>query len=228
MSFVKEAWQKRRTESSVGKNTLIPVLKAKGITSLDKVFVTHAHADHMGELETLAKEIRIQEIYISKGTSKKGMLKHTLEVLNRIPVIEIAKGDVVGTNEYPFEVLSPRKPSENTNNDSLVLRARLGGLIWLFTGDAEREIEQELLQEEIRADVLKAGHHGSKTSSSAAFVAKVQPSWALISCGVNNHFGHPNQETLATFEKNQVEVLRTDQNGMIVYRFFGGFQTKLK
>lgn len=110
-----------------------------------------------------------------------------------------------------------------------MLKAKLGGLVWLFTGDAEKEIEQELLKtEEIKADILKVGHHGSKTSSTPMFIEKVKPQFALISCGVKNRFGHPNEETLETLQKNNIQILRTDQNGMIVYRFFKGFKTKLQ
>ncbi|EUJ17670.1 ComEC/Rec2 family competence protein [Listeria aquatica] len=159
---------------------------------------------------------------------RKKILKEALQELKGIPITELKKGDQIG-KEYLFQVLSPYREVANTNNNSLVLKAKLGGLVWLFTGDAEKEIEQELLKtEEIKADILKVGHHGSKTSSTPMFIEKVKPQFALISCGVKNRFGHPNEETLETLQKNNIQILRTDQNGMIVYRFFKGFKTKLQ
>lgn len=228
IDFPKEKWQRRKHSFSIGKDLLSPVLKSRGIKKLDKVFITHAHADHMGTLKDLATEIKMKRIYIAKNAAKKKILKETLQELKGIPVTELKKGDQIG-KKYLFQVLSPYREVANTNNNSLVLKAKLGGLVWLFTGDAEKEIEQELLKtEEIKADILKVGHHGSKTSSTPMFIEKVKPQFALISCGVKNRFGHPNEETLETLQKNNIQILRTDQNGMIVYRFFKGFKTKLQ
>ncbi|MHC5280989.1 DNA internalization-related competence protein ComEC/Rec2 [Listeria kieliensis] len=229
IAFPKENWQKRKHSFSIGQDLLTPVLKSKGIAKLDKVFITHAHADHMGALKELASEIKIKRIYFAKNAAKKKILQEALLKLQDIPVTELEKGDRIGDKDYLFQVLSPYREVPNTNNNSLVLKVELGGLVWLFTGDAEKEIEQELLQtEDIQADILKVGHHGSKTSSTRAFIEKVNPDFALISCGVKNQFGHPNAETLVTLQKKNVQIFRTDQNGMIVYRFLKGFKTKLQ
>lgn len=229
IAFPKEDWQKRKHPFSIGQDLLTPVLKSKGIAKLDKVFITHAHADHMGALKELATEIKIKRIYFAKNAAKKKILQEALLKLQDIPVMELEKGDQIGGKDYRFQVLSPYREVSNTNNNSLVLKVKLGGLVWLFTGDAEKEIEQELLEtEDIQADVLKVGHHGSKTSSTRAFIEKVNPNFALISCGVKNRFGHPNTETLVTLQKKNVQILRTDQNGMIVYHFLKGFKTKLQ
>ena len=102
-----------------------------------------------------------------------------------------------------------------TNDNSIVCKMTYGKFSMLFTGDAQKEVEQQLLKEDIKADILKVGHHGSKTSSSDAFVKAVAPKAATISCGVNNSYKFPHEPTLKTLQKYNVEVYRTDRNGTI-------------
>jgi competence protein ComEC len=110
----------------------------------------------------------------------------------------------------------------------LVLRVRIGEHAALFTGDAERWAEGRLLErhpDELRADFLKVGHHGSRSSSSPEFIARVQPRIASISCGIRNRFGHPHQETLATLERAGVRTLRLDQTGGVQWQSNGEVQS---
>jgi len=121
---------------------------------------------------------------------------------------------------YSIDVLAPCPsvaPEHSPNDNSLVLRVRFGAKAALFVGDAERWAEARLLEHagELRADLLKVGHHGSRSSSSAAFIERVRPSLATISCGTGNRFGHPHAETLATLASAGVRVLRLDQTGSV-------------
>ncbi len=228
LPFAKKEWQLKQKEFSVGANVLAPSLKARGIKRLDKVFITHADADHMEALDELAREIRVEQLYIGAGAAQKAILRTTLLELSDIPVQELTSGAYFNYGENSLTILHPSERSDGSNNDSLVIKAKLDGLTWLFTGDIEAQAEEVLRRSDIRADVLKIAHHGSKTSTTDAFVKAVGPHIGLISCGLNNRFGHPHAETLATLEKNQVTVFRTDQTGMITYVFGEGFRFTLE
>ena len=151
-------------------------------------------------------------------------IKEQVEASTKI--IELKAGDQVG-QKIQFRVLSPNKLGKGANNDSLVLTSRIKGLQFLLMGDLEEEGEAQLLKNEpdLKADILKLGHHGSKTSSTAPFIKQVQPQHGIISCGVKNQFKHPNPEVLETLERYQVKIYRTDQQGMIRYewRFFSHY-----
>ncbi len=127
-----------------------------------------------------------------------------------------------------FECLYPEQSGNGGNDDSIVLKANLDNKIWLFTGDLESSGERAILDKPIQADILKVGHHGSKTSSSKEFIQKVTPKFAIISCGVENQFGHPHEETIKTLEDRNVTIIRTDLSGEINYTFGAGFRTTFK
>src|SRR5262249_49165285 len=123
-----------------------------------------------------------------------------------------------------LEVLAPcpgYAPDAGANDNSLVLRLSYGERAVLLVGDAKREEERQLLAHDLRAGFLKAGHHGRRTSSSPAFLAAVRPSFAAISAGVRNRFGHPHPRTLAALAERGIEVGRTDRGGAIVWETDG-------
>ena len=146
-----------------------------------------------------------------------------LRTLKR-PVRTLKAGDKLPMMGSKLQVLYPNKIGDGGNNDSIVLYGKLLGNSFLFTGDLEKEGEEELMVSypNLKAGILKAGHHGSKGSSSEAFLDQLQPSLALVSAGENNRYKHPNDETLKRFKKRHIKVLRTDQNGAI--RFKGWFK----
>ncbi|MFZ2232344.1 MAG: MBL fold metallo-hydrolase, partial [Lactococcus raffinolactis] len=111
-------------------------------------------------------------------------------------------------------------PGDGKNNDSIVLYGKLYGTKFLLTGDLEETGERELLTRypNLSVDVLKVGHHGSKTSSSESFIEAIRPKVGLISCGLDNRYGHPNMETLTTFQKYEVQTFRTDYHGAIKFK----------
>lgn len=122
-----------------------------------------------------------------------------------------------------FSILNPTG-SEAGNSSSIVIAARLGELRWLFTGDLEKDGEHRLVEDypNLKADVLKAGHHGSKTSTSEEFLELIHPRLALISVGEHNLYGHPSPEVIDRLQTSKVKVLRTDQNGAIRFRYGEG------
>ncbi|MBC2075679.1 DNA internalization-related competence protein ComEC/Rec2 [Listeria marthii] len=228
LPFEKEDWAKKRKPFTIGESTLTPVLKSKGISSLDKVIITHSDADHMEGLDDLAKNISIKELIFAQGAENKAIMKEALAAMPQVKQTIILAGANWQVGENRFECLYPTQAGVGGNDDSIVLKAILDNKVWLFTGDLEANGEQKLLDQPVKADILKVGHHGSKTSTSKEFMQQVQPTFAIISCGVKNRFGHPHAETLKTLDAAETMILRTDLQGEIIYTFGKGFEATLK
>lgn len=175
---------------------IVPVLQSKGIHSIDKVILTHEDMDHSGGIEQLKKLIPVKEIITKKQESTK---LHDLRI--------------------PFLLASYQ--GEDTNENSILTYLEVYGLRILFMGDAGIETEAILLQQypDLKVDVLKAGHHGSKTASSPAFLHALDANLALISCGRNNRYGHPHTEVLANMENEHMKPLITAQKGAVSIKF---------
>lgn len=218
----KEKWQEA-SQTSNAEKTLIPYLQARGVSQIDHMVLTHTDTDHIGVLEEVAKRFKIKEICVSQGALTKPSFVKRLRTLKR-PVRTLKAGDNLPMMGSKLQVLYPNKVGDGGNNDSIVLYGKLLGSSFLFTGDLEKEGEEELMASypNLKAGILKAGHHGSKGSSSEAFLDQLQPSLALVSAGENNRYKHPNDETLKRFKERHIKVLRTDQNGAI--RFKGWFK----
>ncbi|HDU7341405.1 TPA: DNA internalization-related competence protein ComEC/Rec2 [Listeria monocytogenes] len=168
------------------------------------------------------------QLPFEKEAENKPIMKEALAAMPKVKQTIILAGAKWQIGENSFECLYPDKAGEGGNDDSIVLKAVLDGKIWLFTGDLEANGEKGISEQPIKADILKVGHHGSKTSSSKEFIQKVKPTFAVISCGLNNRFGHPHAETINTLEKAGVTILRTDVQGEITYTFGKGFEATLK
>ncbi|MDB8589043.1 DNA internalization-related competence protein ComEC/Rec2 [Streptococcus salivarius] len=218
----KEKWQES-SQTSNAEKTLIPYLQARGVSQIDYLVLTHTDTDHIGDLEEVAKCFKIKEICVSQGALTKSSFVKRLRTI-KCPVHTLKAGDKLPMMGSNLQVLYPNKVGDGGNNDSIVLYGKLLGSSFLFTGDLEKEGEEELMASypNLKAGILKAGHHGSKGSSSEAFLDQLQPSLALVSAGENNRYKHPNDETLKRFKERHIKVLRTDQNGAI--RFKGWFK----
>ena len=218
----KEKWQEG-SQTSNAEKTLIPYLQARGVSQIDHLVLTHTDTDHIGDLEEVAKRFKIKEICVSQGALTKSSLVKRLRTI-KCPVHTLKAGDKLPMMGSNLQVLYPNKVGDGGNNDSIVLYGKLLGSSFLFTGDLEKEGEEELMASypNLRASVLKAGHHGSKGSSSEAFLDQLHPSLALVSAGENNRYKHPNDETLERFKQRHIKVLRTDKDGAI--RFKGWFK----
>ena len=209
---------------SVGKEIVWPVLKARGITAVDAVILTHGDWDHIGGTLDLIDYIEIGEVWISPSSYKKETMEEVVMNLQNefIPVQEkISPFSWTAGNAY-FELLYPQDNDYEGNDDSLVIWAKFGGLTWLFTGDVEEKGEQELLSRySLKSDVLKVGHHGSHTSTSQEFLTNVSPTYAIISAGVNNRYNHPHPEVTQRITEQGAVMLGTYLHGAIEYRFRG-------
>ncbi|PKG24500.1 DNA internalization-related competence protein ComEC/Rec2 [Niallia nealsonii] len=225
IEFDKEKWQKRNNPYEVGKDTLVPFLKSKGIATIDKLILTHGDLDHIGGSLAVVSSIRVKEIVFPKTNLEPG--KEEKEILQlaaqkRIPVSYVKGGQSFLSGDTRFYILSPLTENiENKNDASIVIKAKIGGLNWLFTGDLEESGEQLLLSRypNLKTDILKIGHHGSKTSTSESFLQKIEPKAAIISAGKNNRYGHPHKAVIDRLQKAHITTWRTDLNGEITYKF---------
>ncbi len=206
---------------------LADFLRSLGIERIDVLLESHPHSDHMGGMYRIVEEFEIGSVYLPRVPEEQTPTSKAYEKL--LDSIE-RKGLVISqlhadaSIEAPglasFQVLAPEKTQvwEELNNYSAVIRFSYGENTFLFPGDAESEVEKALLEEEreLSAQVLKCGHHGSKTSSTADFLRAVSPSYAVISCGADNSYGHPHKGTLQKLSKLSSEVFRTDEDGTIL------------
>ena len=192
--------------------------------SLDLIILTHPEKDHLAGLLAVLKRYKVKNILWTGVTRDTAEFKEWQRLIQEEGAkIFIAKaGQKIKAGKTDFHILYPFESLEgedlkDTNNTSIILRLAVGGSSFLFTGDAYKSAEKELVNEglEISSDVLKIGHHGSKTSTAPEFIEKVLPEIAVIQCGKDNSYGHPHPETLETLEKYGINILRTDLNGDI-------------
>lgn len=200
-------------------NLVYSVLQRETEGHLDYVVGTHAHEDHIGGLSG-AFETDTADVTFCPVTEydSKAFRNFKTRADERGGGITIpAVGDTFTLGEASVTVVAVNSVPEDTNNTSIVIRIVYGDTSFLFTGDAEQETEEKILEtgQDIESTVLKVGHHGSSTSTSQAFLDAVSPTYAVISCGKDNSYGHPHSETLAKLSSAGVEVLRTDELGDI-------------
>ncbi|WP_070120730.1 DNA internalization-related competence protein ComEC/Rec2 [Bacillus marinisedimentorum] len=224
LRFEVPEWAERRSNFDPGADIVVPLLKAKGIKKIDYLVLTHSDIDHIGGAEAVVRNMNVKNILIGSGARRNAMLTKVIKSAHEkgIQVYGVDGTVEIGTNAHPVSAYySPASGHLNENNRSIAVHALLGGKSWLFTGDLEKEGESALIRAKpsLRADILKAGHHGSKTSSSEAFLKKVNPKIAVISAGNENRFGHPHDEVLDRFSSMGTLVFRTDEQGAVHYRF---------
>ena len=197
--------------------TIIPSLKADGIKKLDYLILTHGDYDHMGEAINLVNNFKVDKVIFNCGDYN-DLEQELINVLDKkkIPYYSCIS-DLTINDEKLFFLYSDTYDNENDNSN--VIYFTYDNYKFLFMGDASLKVEQNLLQKyDINnIDVLKVGHHGSKTSSSREFIETINPKYALISAGKNNKYGHPSKETLSNLDDSN--TYRTDLNGSIVFKF---------
>lgn len=204
---------------------IVPSLKDYGVDDIDILIATHPHADHIGCMATVVRKFDIDTIYMPKVS--KAMTPTTvsyeklLEAVDKKNLtVKTGKAGVVAYNKdgVKLEFLAPgRSDYDNLNNYSIVAKLTYDDTSFLFMGDAEVEILNEMLKKghDLRCDVLKLGHHGSSNAISKKFLQAAQPEYGIISCGADNDYGHPHRETVKLLKDFDVTTYRTDEDGTI-------------
>lgn len=207
--------------------SLVDYLKAQNITEFEYVIATHPHADHIGALDSVIENFPINYLFVANGDAETQTYRDFINAAmkkNLKPSVPLEDKKFMLENSY-FEVFNTNGGT-TTNEQSLVVRLTNGEDKILFMGDAEEGTETEILPQMVEVDLLKVGHHGSHSSTSSAFLEKVNPKYAVITVGKDNKYGHPHVETVDKLKQAAIEVHRTDECGDIIFLSTGkGLET---
>ena len=205
---------------------VIDYIEELGYSRIDYLVLTHHHADHMGGAATIIRTFDIGKIYIPKiPDSETPTTSYYSAFVNAVAEegLKLTRGkngvNIIDSSELSVEMFAPISDSyEDTNNYSIGIKIVYGDTSFLFFGDGEKLVENEVLESgfDVSANVYKASHHGSSTSSSSEFLDAVSPEYAVISCGEDNQYGHPHKETLEAFKERGITYFRTDKDGNII------------
>ena len=214
ISFKEDEWKKKK-EYHITDST-ITFLKSIGVSKIDYLILTHGDYDHMGEAINLVENFKVEKLIFNCG-SYNDLEKKLIKVLDKkkIKYYSCIKELNIDKNKLHF---LQTKEYDNENDNSNVIYTELNGYKFMFMGDASSTTEKEILNKYNLPyiDVLKVGHHGSKTSSSKELINEIKPNYSIISVGKNNRYGHPNKEVLDNLEDSK--IYRTDQNGTIIFK----------
>ena len=211
-----------------GENTLINHLKERGVKKLDYLVLTHPHADHIGEAAEIVEGFKIGKIIMPRVpddlTPTSSVYEDLLDAAaNKGLKIRAARNESFELGEISVQTYAAEGEYSNLNDYSVVLRLTHGENSFLITGDCEKQEESELLKRgcDVSADVLKVGHHGSDTSSTSQWLKEVGAQYAVISCGADNKYGHPDEETYSRICKYVKNVYVTAEDGSLAFESDG-------
>ncbi len=215
VSYKTEDWKIKNNNYSISSNT-ISYLKTLGISKLDYLILTHGDADHMGDAINLINEFNVENVILNCG-SKNNLENNLIKLLNKKKIKYYSCIKELNINKYKFKFLN-NKIYDNENDNSSVIYTKINNYKFLFMADASMNVENTIINNNNlkNIDVLKVGHHGSKTSSSKEFISEINPKYSIISVGSNNRYGHPNREVLKNLEKTK--IYRTDIDGSIMFK----------
>lgn len=215
IKYEKENWKNRNSNYSISKS-IITYLKSIGVSKLDYLILSHGDYDHMGEAVNLVENFKVEKVIFNCGEFNE-LEQDLIKVLDKkkIPYYSCIKELNIDDTKLYF---LNNKDYGNENDNSSVIYTKLNNHKFLFMGDAGVEVEEDLIEKyNIQdIDVLKVGHHGSKTSSSKNFINEINPKYSIISVGKTNRYGHPNKEILNNLDTSK--VYRTDQDGSIMFK----------
>lgn len=198
---------------------LVSYLKSLNVNGFDYVIGTHPHEDHIGGMDDIINNFEIDNYYMPDKLSTTKTFEDVLDALDakglsyNVPKID----DEFKLGDATFKVIYSGDDTNDINDSSIVLKMTYGDNSFLFTGDATSNVEEIILNHDIKSDVLKVAHHGSSYSSTTEFLDKVDPKYAIISVGTNNSYNHPASITLQKLSNRDITVYRTDLDGTIIF-----------
>lgn len=198
---------------------LVSYLKNLNVNGFDYVIGTHPHEDHIGGMDDIINNFEIDNYYMPDKLSTTKTFEDVLDALDNkglsytVPNID----DEFKLGDATFKVIYSGDDTNDINDSSIVLKMTYGDNTFLFTGDATSNVEEIILNKDIKSDVLKVAHHGSSYSSTTEFLDKVDPKYAIISVGKNNSYNHPASITLQKLSNRDIKVYRTDLDGTIIF-----------
>lgn len=198
---------------------LVSYLKSLNVNGFDYVIGTHPHEDHIGGMDDIINNFEIENYYMPDKLSTTKTFEDVLDALDakglsyNVPKID----DEFKLGDATFKVIYSGDDTNDINDSSIVLKMTYGDNSFLFTGDATSNVEEIILNKDIKSDVLKVAHHGSSYSSTTEFLDKVDPKYAIISVGKNNSYNHPASITLQKLSNRDIKVYRTDLDGTIIF-----------
>lgn len=198
---------------------LVSYLKSLNVNGFDYVIGTHPHEDHIGGMDDIINNFEIDNYYMPDKLSTTKTFEDVLDALDakglsyNVPKID----DEFKLGDATFKVIYSGDDTNDINDSSIVLKMTYGDNSFLFTGDATSNVEEIILNQDIKSDVLKVAHHGSSYSSTTEFLDKVDPKYAIISVGKNNSYNHPASITLQKLSNRDIKVYRTDLDGTIIF-----------
>lgn len=197
-------------------STVVQYLKDLGISKIDYLIGTHPHEDHIGGLDNVIRNFEIGKIYMPKKSSNTKTFEDVLDTVaeKNLKISTPSIGDVFNVGDANCEIMSIKNDAKDTNECSIVIQMEFDGVKYLFTGDAEYSVENARAWDEI--DVLKVGHHGSKSSTTKSFLEQTKPKVALISVGKDNTYGHPTKDVLKRLNDIGSRIYRTDEDETIL------------
>ncbi|MDD3654405.1 MAG: ComEC/Rec2 family competence protein [Desulfotomaculaceae bacterium] len=203
-------------------DAVVSYLRKEGVRQIDYLVGTHPHEDHIGGMDTVIKSFNIGQVYLPKATHNTKTYEDVLLAVKakRLNITPAKAGvQIINSGGLSAVMLAPNADSyEDLNNYSTVIKVNFDKVSFLFTGDAEKQSEFEMMAKSapgLGADVLKVGHHGSNSSTTPAFLRAVYPQYAVICVGAGNDYGHPHREVLQRLRG--LKVYRTDMDGTIVF-----------
>lgn len=215
------------------KKKLLQYLSKINIDKLDYIVATHPHEDHIGNMSEIIDNYNVLNFYAPKIQTTTKTFEQMIDSLKtknlKINVIKKGTDSINLGQNTKVTVFSPTKDYyEDLNNYSPIIKIQYGKTSFLFTGDAQKDVEKEIIasNEDISADILKVGHHGSSTSTTKEFLNKVHPSICVISVGSDNSYNHPNTDTLKRLKDNNAKICRTDIDSTIILSSDGSTITK--
>lgn len=199
---------------------VIHYLRSQKVSQIDIAIGTHPDADHIGQLDQVINTFNVGEVWLSGNTNPSQTFQRLLKAIDakKVDYYEPRMGEQFEVGPLQIDVLYPKTISEQDNEESISLKLTYGDVRFILTGDATTDDELKMLQSgiDVKADILKLGHHGSSTSTHPTFLREVQPDVAIYSAGLNNTYGHPHQEVVNLVQNSTIQLYGTDVHGTVI------------